>query len=500
MDDQYTILVVDDEEVLRHGCSRVLKSEGYRVETAENGKVALDMLAAQPVNVVLCDLKMPVMGALDVLEQAGARHPDIPIIIMTGLGTVADAVECMKKGAYDFVTKPFSIDHLILVVKRALEKQQLEQQARQLQQEQARNLYNLAMEQSRLLTVVNCMADGVLVTNREAEVVLCNAAFKQLLALSNPLPQPGPLKAYVDDDVFEGSVQALLNGADQEPGKCISRELDKGRLHLRALSAPFFGPDQQVLGTVTVFHDITTFKELEEMKNEFVGMVSHELRSPLAAIKQQHAVILDGLAGDLSGKQRELLSRAQDKIQGLLDLINDLLDLAKMEAGHGQLEQVPLALKDVLHELVELLKARAEEQKVNLKLELPEDLPLIRADRRSMEEVFTNLVANAINYSPDGGDVRITAVCHGDYLEIRVADHGIGIEPGEVAKIFDKFYRVKHPKARQVIGTGLGLSLVKRLLEAHCGSVEVESQVGVGSTFRVFLPIAPGGMELDAGT
>jgi two-component system phosphate regulon sensor histidine kinase PhoR len=492
MDEQYTILVVDDEEVLRLGCSRVLKSEGYQVATAENGKEALKVLASQPVNVVLCDLKMPVMGALEVLEEAAVRHPEIPVIIMTGLGTVADAVECMKKGAYDFVTKPFSIDHLTLVVKRALDKQQLEVRTRQLQEEQARNLYNLAMEQSRLLTVINCMADGVLVTNREAEVVLCNAALKQLLSLANPRPQPGALKEYVNDAAFQEAVHTLLRDAEAEPGKCFSQEMAQGRMHLRYLSAPFFGPDQQVLGTVTVFHDVTHFRELDEMKNDFVGMVSHELRSPLAAIKQQHAVILDGLAGELTPKQKELLTRAHDKIQGLLDLINDLLDIAKMEAGHGQLEQVPLSLGEVLADTVELLRAKAEEQGVTLQLALPEGLPFIRADRRSLEEVFTNLVANAVNYSPDGGDVDIEARSHGDYVEVQVTDHGIGIEPGEIAKIFDKFYRVKHPKTRQVIGSGLGLALVKGLIEAHRGSVEVESQVGVGSSFRVLLPVAPG--------
>ena len=132
MADKDTILVVDDEEVLRQGCSRVLKSEGFRVITAANGREALEQLAAEPVNVVLCDLKMPVMGALEVLEEAGVRYPEIPVIIMTGLGTVADAVECMKKGAYDFITKPFGIEHLILVVRRALEKQKLQEQTRRL--------------------------------------------------------------------------------------------------------------------------------------------------------------------------------------------------------------------------------------------------------------------------------------------------------------------------------------------------------------------------------
>ena len=292
------ILVVDDEEVLRLGCSRVLTSEGYRVTTAANGQEALDQLAAEPVNVVLCDLKMPVMGALEVLEQTSVRYPGIPVIIMTGLGTVADAVECMKKGAYDFVTKPFSIDHLCMVIKRALEKQLLEQQTRQLQEEQARNLYNLAMEQSRMHTIVNCMADGVLVTNREGEVVLCNSTLMQLLGVKAPPPHPGPLQAYVGDRDFQVAIESLLAGGNPSAARFIAQELCQNHIHLRALSAPFSGPDSQVLGTVTVFHDVTHFKELDEMKNDFVRMVSHELRSPLAAIKQQHAVILDGLAGE----------------------------------------------------------------------------------------------------------------------------------------------------------------------------------------------------------
>ena len=498
MTDQYTILVVDDEKVLRDGCTLVLKPEGYRVLTAANGQEALEQLAAEPVNVVLCDLKMPVMGALEVLEQTSVRYPGIPVIIMTGLGTVADAVECMKKGAYDFVTKPFSIDHLILVVKRALEKHLLEQQTRQLQEEQARNLYNLALEQSRMHTIVNCMADGVLVTNREGEVVLCNSTLMQLLGVQAPPPHPGSVQAYVGDRDFQVAIESLLAGGNPNEARFIAQELCQNRIHLRALSAPFSGPDSQVLGTVTVFHDVTHFKELDEMKNDFVRMVSHELRSPLAAIKQQHAVILDGLAGDLTAKQRELLTRAHAKIQGLLDLINDLLDVAKMEAGYGQLEQVPLDLPGILGELVELLRERAASQQVTLKLVVPDGLPLIQADRRSMEEVFGNLVSNAINYSPDGGEVRITALSRGDYLEVEVKDQGIGIEAEEIPKIFDKFYRVKSPKTRQVIGTGLGLALVKGLIEAHRGSVDVDSEVGAGTTFRVKLPAVGAAKGADA--
>jgi two-component system phosphate regulon sensor histidine kinase PhoR len=130
-------------------------------------------------------------------------------------------------------------------------------------------------------------------------------------------------------------------------------------------------------------------------------------------------------------------------------------------------------------------------------LTIPPDLPLIQADSRSMEEVFMNLLGNAINYSPDGGEVKISAVSHGDYLEVLVSDTGIGIDPEELPKIFDKFYRVKHPQTRQVIGTGLGLAIVKNLVEAHRGSVQVESQPGVGTTFKVLLPTVSGGQGID---
>jgi two-component system phosphate regulon sensor histidine kinase PhoR len=486
MEEHYTVLVVDDEKVIRDGCVLSLQPEGYRVLTAENGQQALDLLAKEPVNVVLCDLKMPVMGALEVLQEMGLKYPDIPVIIITGHGTVDDAVECMKRGAYDFITKPFRLDHLILCVRRALTKQRLERQARELEAERARNLYSLAMEQSRMHTIVHCMADGVLVTNRDLEVVLVNAALYQLLGLG-ALSPPAPLTDFLQDEALREAIQSLLENNDED--RTISLELMSGRTHLKALSAAFRGLDQQVLGTVTVFNDVTSFKELDEMKNDFVRMVSHELRSPISAIRMQHAVILDGLAGELTDKQRELITRAQAKLQGLLELINDMLDVAKMEAGFRHFEQVPLQLPEILGEIVEFMEAKATAQRVKLRLMAAPGLPAVMADHRGMEEVFTNLISNAINYSPSGGDVTISANMRGELLEVRISDQGVGIEPEEVPKIFDKFYRVKSPSTRQIIGTGLGLPIVKSVVEAHRGVIEVESQVGVGSTFRVLLPI-----------
>ena len=145
-------------------------------------------------DLILCDLVMPVMGALEVLEELKANYPDLPLIIITGHGTVANAVEAMQRGAYDFVTKPFRADHLLLIVKRALERRALERFARELQQEQARNLYDLSVERSRTRTIMDCMADGVLVTISDLEIVLHNPALLRLLEFSTTFQEPSALR------------------------------------------------------------------------------------------------------------------------------------------------------------------------------------------------------------------------------------------------------------------------------------------------------------------
>ncbi len=483
-----TVLVVDDEKVIRDGCNRVLVAEGYKVLMASNGREALDVLSSEPPDVVLCDLVMPVMGGFELLEQIQALHPDLPLIVLTGHGTVANAVEAMKKGAYDFITKPFRVEHLVLIIRRALEKRTLERCARELQRLQSRNLYDLAMEKGRLGTIMSCMADGVLVTNRSLEVVLQNPALSGLLGVP-PVSEPVALaECFPDAELIEG-LRALMQTRDK--GGLLSRDFCKGDRHLHSVSAPVPGLCGEILGTVTVFQDVTAFKELDELKSNFVQMVSHELRSPLSAIKQILAVILEGMAGELNEKQRELLDRSQVRIQGLLDLINDLLNLARIESRCTFEHQAALNLREVLERVVGLMRPRAESNRIEMKMEIAEELPSIQADPRSMEELFSNLIGNAINYSPNGGEVVVSAFHRGNCIEASVRDTGLGMSREEIPKIFEKFYRIRDPEAREVIGTGLGLAIVKGIIESHKGHIEVESQPGKGSCFRVLLPIFP---------
>jgi signal transduction histidine kinase len=177
-----------------------------------------------------------------------------------------------------------------------------------------------------------------------------------------------------------------------------------------------------------------------------------------------------------------------NKIDSLLNLINDLLDIAKLEAGKFVQHQVPTDIGNIIEEIVALMEPRAQEQSIVLN-HSSENLKPVQADPKRIEEIFNNLISNAINYSPEGGQVTISAKGLGEYMEIRVEDTGVGITKEELPKIFDKFYRVKNPKTRQVIGTGLGLAIVKGVVDAHQGSIQVESVPDAGTTFKVLLPV-----------
>jgi signal transduction histidine kinase len=491
MDKKIRILFVDDEAQLRDTCRRLLNGRGYDVTPAENGLVALEILATKKLDVILLDLKMPVMDGEEVLEITAKEYPDIPVIIITGHGTIGTAVACMKKGAYDFIVKPFEVDQLLIAIERAVDKKKLEQKAKQTQDELIRTLFNFNTEKQRLKTIINRLANGVMVTNRNLEVILHNPALMRLLEISEKLENPFPVTKIITDDPLIETLKKILSEGFPE-NELIFQEIHAGKSVLRAISTPALGPSRNVFwsvaGTVTVFEDITVFKQLDQMKTDFVNMVAHELRSPLVAIKQQNNVLLEGLCGPLEEKQHEFVSRGSKKIDALLELINDLLDVAKIEAGKFAQRRVPTDIGKIIEETVALMESRAKEKGIALSFSL-KNLKPVQADQKNIEEIFNNLFSNAINYSPEGGQVTVTAQGLGEYMEIKVEDTGVGIPPEELPKIFDKFYRVKHPKTRQVMGTGLGLAIVKGIVDAHQGTIDVESVVDKGTIFKIFLPM-----------
>ena len=269
--------------------------------------------------------------------------------------------------------------------------------------------------------------------------------------------------------------------------RSVSQELSLGEKFLRAHTAPVTNDPGEIMGSVTVLQDISYLKELDKMKSEFIAMVAHELRAPIASVEQQLTVILNKMAGEVTAKQEQLLNRAKERTRGVLTLIKDLLDLSKIEAGKMVQYKEPLSLQEVIQRIVELMKIEAEVKKIDLQFSSSSETSLIHADRTSMEGTFTNLVSNAIKYTPEGGRVWIVLSEEGGCVKATVSDTGVGIAKEDLPRIFDKFFRVKTAETRQIIGTGLGLSIVKSIVDAHLGSISVESEVGKGTTFTVLL-------------
>ena len=486
MDEISKVLVVDDEKVVRDGCQRVLCSRGFEVRCAEGGEAGLSLIRSENPDVILLDLKMPGMSGEEVLEHTRRDCPDIPVIVITGHGTIDTAVECMKKGAYDFITKPFQMDEFLLTVKRAAEKRNLEKKARLFEEENSRNLYDLRLEKSRLKTIINCMANGVMVTNRNLEIVLHNPALLRLLNIDHALPEPASVKDIVCDEAILKALSEIISNHGPEMGT-IGQEITCRSTVARAISAPVTGPDSNIVGTVTVLEDITAFKELDRMKSDFINMVAHELRSPVVSIRQLNSVLLEGLAGNLNEKQKDFIARGIAKADALLDLINDLLNVARLESSVIPQRRVPTDIGPLIDEIIKLMEPRANDAGVTL-VARHGPLKLISADPAQIDEVINNLITNAVNYSPDGGEVMVIAATMGEHVEIQVKDQGVGIPQEEIPRIFEKFYRVKNPRTRKVTGTGLGLSIVKGIIEAHNGAIKVDSAMGKGTTFTIMLP------------
>jgi two-component system phosphate regulon sensor histidine kinase PhoR len=479
---QPRILVIDDEQRIRDGCSKILKKERCLVDTAENGDAGLKMIADRHYDIVLTDLMMPGIGGMEVVNKVREMYSDTVVIVITGFATLEHSIEAMKNGAFDFIPKPFTPEHLRVVVGKALR--------------MTRTLQDIATEKSRLKTIINHLAAGILVTDRDKKIILYNAAILKMLGYEGDALNDRPLSDLSTNEELNNIISGILELSDGE-FKTLSAVIEtqineengpSSQLFLRAQAVPFQSWSGEILGSVTIIDDITHLKIMDKMKSDFVSMVSHEIRGPLTAILMNIKVLLDGLAGELSKKQIDILSRISVRLNGLVELSNELLDLSRIEAGLIAQNRHDVQLMDILDELMKFFQPRAKEKKVSLVLKKTE-LPVINADPKNMEEVFSNLIINALIYTPEGGEVTVSGGVKGDFVIIEVTDNGYGIAPDEIPRIFEKFYRSKTEKTRNIVGTGLGLSIVKSIIEAHNGSINVKSKEGVGSTFYVRLPL-----------
>ena len=362
MAEKNKILIIDDQEIVRESCCRILSEEGYQIETAADGIRGLQMIQQLKPDLALVDLKMPEMDGMTLLEKIREIDPDIIAIVITGYATIETAVEAMKRNAYDFIPKPFTPDQLKIMIKRGLEKRALAREAARLRYEK------------------------------------------------------------------------------------------------------------------------------NQMRENLITLVSHQLRSPLLSIQQYFEVILKGFTGEVPNKQKEMLQEAGKRIDELINLINHWLNMSRIEAGNIIGNFQPVVLTSLVSQTVELMRPAAQEKKVALQTDFPERLAPVAGCAESLKQAFTNIISNGINYNRQGGTASIKVRENGDYIVVEVSDTGIGIAPENLPLIFDEFFRVKAQETQNIPGTGLGLAIAKRIIEAHQGSIRAQSEPGKGTTISVFLP------------
>ncbi len=370
------ILVIDDEIGMREGCRRALIPHGFHVATAEHGAEGLRKLAEQRFDLVLLDAMMPGISGLELLERIRARDPDVICVMITGYATVDLAAQAMKKGAQDFLPKPFTSDELLTAVHRGLEERQRRLRSRR--------------EQER------------------------------------------------EDQLLQ------LERARQESAK------------------------------------------LDAIESRFMLVIVHELRNPAGVIKNYLQLMRAGYVDD--DEWAEYIEKLDLRASQLLDMLDDLLELAHLKSSSMPLKVTPVAVADVLEEVVHQLRPLAMAKGLDLVLQI-ESRPTVLAQRPHLGSLWTNLVENAIQYTPSGC-VRVTLLEEKDRLVGTVADTGIGISTEELTRIFQEFYRSESGKAEVPLGTGLGLSIVDQILKMYEGLIRVDSTPGQGSTFTIHFPLA----------
>ena len=474
------ILVVDDEKRIRDACYTMLSSDGFAVALAENGFAGLKKIEEEHFDIILLDLMMPGMRGVDLLTHVKGKHPDTLVIVITGYATLEHAVEAMKKGAFDFISKPFSPQDLRTVTGKAIE--------------YIRTLEDIAHEKSRMGVLINHISDGVMATDMQKRVALANPAFLKMIGRQGQSPIGRSVTELIRNGRLLDVVDKALAMPAEEFGE-VTEEFAEGALAdtedtvIAVRCVPFRDRLHRNLGTVTVMHDITALKKMDQMKSDFVSMVAHEIKSPMNSVLALVKVIQDGLAGELTKKQKEMLGRVSEKIKSLAELAAELLDLAKIESGLITLEKERLRLAPLLWGQVEFHQAKAAEKKIRLSIDSLPELPPVLANKGSMEEVISNLITNAIRYTPEGGSIALCGCVEKGYVRISVRDTGFGIGKEDLDRIFERFYRVKNDRTRFITGTGLGLAIVKSIVDAHNGMIKVESGIGQGSTFHVDLPV-----------
>jgi signal transduction histidine kinase len=383
---QNKILVIDDEIGICEGIQRALSPQGFYVDFALNGEDGLGKIRQNGFEIVLLDIMMPGVNGVTLIKAVHAHDPEIVCIIITGYATVELAVRSIKEGAYDFLTKPFTVDDLLLAVNQGLERRRLSLEAKR-------------------------------------------------------------------TEAAEAEAQRLVE--------------EKSRLG-----------------------------ELDRAKKQFIRLVTHELQSPIDAIQSYLNLIRDGYVSQ--GQVPEIIAKCTARAEEGRALIADLLELGQIETLSTKRTAALVHLEIVLREVLDSLQPQADRRKIDIALQVEPGIPPLLADPIQCRSLWLNLLDNAVKYTPENGSVTVRLRAEAGTITGQVTDTGIGISPEERDQLFTEFFRAKNARGSGVRGTGLGLVIIKRIVDGLGGHVAVSSEVGRGSTFSFEIPadlVQPGGKD-----
>ena len=336
--------------------------------------------------------------------------------------------------------------------------------------------------------VIRSIAEGLVVVDSSGKVLMMNPAAEKLLGIN----KKEKVGKSLTEDLKDEQLVSFIKSAPESENKEIElvSPKDETKKTLRASSAVVEDENGQTVGVVSVLSDITKQKELDQFKANFIANVSHELRTPLVSIDKSIALILNNAVGEVTSSQREFLSIAHRNIKRLSLLINDLLDLSKLEAGRMIIKREPGSIGSIINESLDGVASWAKTKSITLERKIKEDLPQVVMDGNKIIQVINNLVGNAIKFTPNSGRIIIEAKDHGNNeIIVSVHDNGIGINKEDLPKVFDKFYQAGERVSTDIQGTGIGLAIAREIVEVHGGKIWVESEKGEGATFIFTLPV-----------
>ncbi len=363
----------------------------------------------------------------------------------------------------------------------------------------ALNLDKLVAEKQRSEAIINSLSDGIMVVDDQLHIVAINPVAAMLFGTKPNLAQGRHCLEIIDNRSLYAQIQGVVDS--QTPAspleastECAELIIERGSVeHYQYLATPVTTEDNRRLGVVLLLQNVTNLKQLDQLKSEFVMTASHELRTPLTGMAMSIELLTETAQAKLSEGEQELLKTAQEDVQRLRDLVNDLLDLSKIESGKLEMEKTTVDPKGLIDKAAHLLRIQIEDKNIQIAKQLSQNLPAVQADVNKVTWVLTNLIANALRYAKE--TIEITAKSHGTWISIAVIDDGPGIDPAYQHKIFDKFVQVN--TEQDVGGTGLGLAICKEIIKAHGGTIWVDSTPGKGSTFTFTLPIAASSTHKD---